>query len=226
MLFDNIFTYRLKCLKLAHHLSNSQLAILLGLKSRGTTGDLLSGKAVPSFKNLNNIADLFAVSLDWLVGRSNVPYTDELLLRIEAEFWNVLTLNMDQIGEIGLQFPSPPKKYVNVKTRSKSYSLVVRANIIFLYMVIFLTAIMLNSAEDGMDESTSVLTNKSDESSENPSDMLLKDMEDNNAYMKVLSKKYKLPIAELIKKLFSGEIDKPIFDVIKFVNMGYQESPI
>lgn len=222
MLNRTLFSYRLKILRISHKLSTSQLATLLNLKSKGNIANLESGRTIPLVDNLTWIADLFAVSLDWLTGRSNIPYTEELLSKIENEFWEVLSCNINQAGELGQQFPSPPKKYINAKTRSNRYSLKIRANLIFLYMILFLAAITINTTEEEeLHLPYPIVVPKKNKIVIGNKKVLLKDIENSNAYMKVLNKNYKVSIVELIKKIFSGEINKPIFDVIESEKTGY-----
>lgn len=82
-----IFANRLKCLRIAHGLSTSQLAILLNFKSKGSIGNLESGRSMPLFNNLLCIANLFAVSLDWLTNRGEGgPYHNFILLSMEEKY--------------------------------------------------------------------------------------------------------------------------------------------
>ncbi len=216
-MFDReIFSNRLKCLRIAHNLSSSQLAILLNFKSKGSIGNLESGKAAPLTDSLIEMADLFAVSLDWLVGRSNLPYTDELMTEIESNFWNSTCLNIYQVGEFASIFPSPPEFYMEPQKRSNTYSLEVRANIIFLFSVIFITAMTAKSIEDDDDslyQHPFFRIPKKDRILQADAPTLLSNFEENNSYLKSLNKKYSLPALQLLEKLFIQEINKPLFDI-------------
>ena len=68
MITSNIFSKRLKELRLKKGLKQQELAEILGIK-RNTYSDWENGKTEPSFENLVKLADLFKVSLDWLFGR-------------------------------------------------------------------------------------------------------------------------------------------------------------
>lgn len=68
MITSNIFSKRLKELRLKKGLKQQELAEILGIK-RNTYSDWENGKTEPSYENLVKLADLFEVSLDWLFGR-------------------------------------------------------------------------------------------------------------------------------------------------------------
>lgn len=72
MLTDSIFRARLVMLRKDHHLTQGQVAEKLGLSRPGYTCYEL-GNSYPSVATLCKIADLFEVSLDYLVGRSENP---------------------------------------------------------------------------------------------------------------------------------------------------------
>lgn len=64
----NLFSVRLKELRLQHGFSQQEIAELLGVK-RNTYSDWENGKCKPNYEKLEKIADFFGVSLDWLFGR-------------------------------------------------------------------------------------------------------------------------------------------------------------
>lgn len=68
MITSNIFSKRLKELRLKKRLKQQELAEILGIK-RNTYSDWENGKTEPSYENLVKLADLLEVSLDWLFGR-------------------------------------------------------------------------------------------------------------------------------------------------------------
>ena len=51
--------------------SQAELAKILKLKSAGTVGNWESGTAIPDIEKLSLLADMFSVSIDYLVGRVN-----------------------------------------------------------------------------------------------------------------------------------------------------------
>ncbi|MDR3348848.1 MAG: helix-turn-helix domain-containing protein [Acidaminococcales bacterium] len=74
-IFDcNLFAERLKTLRIKNQLTLEQLGIDFG-SSKGTFANLESMKRKPSFEVLIALANYFNVSLDYLVGRSDEPFT-------------------------------------------------------------------------------------------------------------------------------------------------------
>ncbi len=65
------FSERLKMLRTASHLSQDELAKRLRV-TRSCIGNYEQGKREPSFEDLEKIADLFNVDMEYLVGRSDV----------------------------------------------------------------------------------------------------------------------------------------------------------
>jgi Helix-turn-helix. len=131
----NIFSTRFKTLRTAHLLSMLQLADLLGLKSSGSVSNFETQKMIPSSDVLLTIADLFAISIDWLVGRSNIPYSHETILELEEQHLQRLALEIDKdenLRDFGYNYVEKNSIYLNPDMRFKNFSLPVRANIIFL----------------------------------------------------------------------------------------------
>ena len=64
----NLFSVRLKELRLQHGFSQEELAEKIGIK-RNSYSDWENGKCKPNYEKLEKIADFFGVSLDWLFGR-------------------------------------------------------------------------------------------------------------------------------------------------------------
>lgn len=64
----NLFSERLKELRLQHGFSQEELAGKIGIK-RNSYSDWENGKCKPNYGKLEKIADFFGVSLDWLFGR-------------------------------------------------------------------------------------------------------------------------------------------------------------
>ena len=65
---NNLFSVRLKELRLQHGFSQEELAEKIGIK-RNSYSDWENGKCKPNYEKLEKIADFFGVSLDWLFGR-------------------------------------------------------------------------------------------------------------------------------------------------------------
>lgn len=64
----NLFSVRLKELRLQHGFSQEELAEKIGIK-RNSYSDWENCKCKPNYEKLEKIADFFGVSLDWLFGR-------------------------------------------------------------------------------------------------------------------------------------------------------------
>lgn len=73
-MFDReIFSQRLKQLRVDKQLSMQQLTVAIGFKSKASIGQFETCRNVPSAEALVALADYFKVSLDYLVGRSDNP---------------------------------------------------------------------------------------------------------------------------------------------------------
>ena len=65
---NNLFSVRLKELRLQHGFSQEELAEKIGIK-QNSYSDWENGKCKPNYKKIEKIADFWGVSLDWLFGR-------------------------------------------------------------------------------------------------------------------------------------------------------------
>ena len=65
---QQVFSVRLKELRLQHGFSQEELAEKIGIK-QNSYSDWENGKCKPNYEKLEKIADFFGVSLDWLFGR-------------------------------------------------------------------------------------------------------------------------------------------------------------
>ena len=77
MINSNIFSMRLKTLRESHALSMTELAELLFMKGRDAISKFETGKSKPSMETAMTLSAYFGVSLDWLFGLSNTPYTND-----------------------------------------------------------------------------------------------------------------------------------------------------
>ena len=68
-----IFSQRLKQLRIDKGLSMQQLTVAIGFKSKASIGQFETCRNIPSADTLIALADYFQVSLDYLVGRSDDP---------------------------------------------------------------------------------------------------------------------------------------------------------
>lgn len=128
------FSKRLKLIRLAHNLNGNTLGALVGAPGNGSIGKLERGKSQPSFTPLTGIAEFFAIDLEWLVGRVNDPYREEI---ISYEEKNLFPMHVNIEGNLIEILPYQnllplPEDYVDLTLRKKTYSLALRADIIFL----------------------------------------------------------------------------------------------
>lgn len=117
-----------KLLRISHNLSAENLAVILGLKRSSSVFNIETGRAFPSYEVLERYANLFAVSVDWLMNRSSVMYTKDSLLFAEKNALEIL-----QSYEVGKDYvASFPSFYLDSNEREECYSCAVRANIVFI----------------------------------------------------------------------------------------------
>lgn len=127
----NIFAKRIKNIRTSHNLSMSGLAMIINVKSSSNISDWEKGTLFPSLELSLKICRLFGISLDWLLGLSDEPYTDTILTNLES---NILPKEIIVNGSsIRLFNPTSfPYKYMDLYARRETYSMAVRANIIYL----------------------------------------------------------------------------------------------
>lgn len=65
---QQVFSVRLKELRLQHGLTQKELAEQIGIK-QNSYSDWENGECKPNYEKLEKLADFFDVSLDWLFGR-------------------------------------------------------------------------------------------------------------------------------------------------------------
>ncbi len=125
-LYDgSIFSERFITLRKLYGIRQKDLAILLKYKSRGNIADLESGRVRPSFEVLMRIHHFYGISIDWLMGIGDIPYSDESITKAE-EYANL---------NEALNFPHEIKKYVNHVYNDKDpsyYTIDNRFNLLFL----------------------------------------------------------------------------------------------
>lgn len=131
---STIFSKRLKSIRLAHNLKSNTLGILVGAPGKGSISKLEHAKSQPSFTPLTGIAEFFAVDLEWLVGRVDEPYREEVIAYEEQKLFPIYA----NVGDKSVQllpyqnFLPLPEDYIDLALRKKTYSLALRADIIFL----------------------------------------------------------------------------------------------
>ena len=73
IIMENLFAKRLKILRLSHRLTQEQIANYLGT-SRQAIANYERGKRECGIDSLILLADLFGVSVDYLIGHSDIRY--------------------------------------------------------------------------------------------------------------------------------------------------------
>jgi len=113
-IFENGFASRLTTLRSAYDISMNELTTFLFLKNISSVAAYESGKTYPSYEILLKIALFFGVSVDWLIGFSDIPYTDA---SIAAGYKAVVNrqLRVDPDNTIGniITMMSPPMNQLN-----------------------------------------------------------------------------------------------------------------
>lgn len=123
-----VFAERFKELRLYYDLSLTEIALLLNLNSNVVPCKWELCKNWPSMGSLIKASNVFAVSMDWLVGNSEDKVFDKKIDGLEAEL-DVEFL----VSKIAF-----PDDYKNVESRKEKYSLEQRAEIYtFLYILQF-----------------------------------------------------------------------------------------
>lgn len=72
MVYNNLFSVRLRELRLSKQLSQSELGQVIGIKAQAIN-DMEHGRVKTTLDRAVALADFFGVSLDYLVGRSDDP---------------------------------------------------------------------------------------------------------------------------------------------------------
>lgn len=134
----NSFAKNLKILRESHNLSMTELAELLFIKTSAGINQFESGRSNPSLETAISIATLFGVSLEWLTGMANEPYTvasiaaanvakSERLQRVDPD---------DNISTMILKLSRDAR--IKPQILLKEPSLALQANYIFLLNATFL----------------------------------------------------------------------------------------
>lgn len=77
MISENIFSTRLKELRLSKNLSQSALGNIIGIKAQAIN-DMEHGRIKTTLDRTIALADYFDVSIDYLVGRSDNPNSHKI----------------------------------------------------------------------------------------------------------------------------------------------------
>ena len=188
MFVKELFAQRFSLLRNVYKFTYKDLGNVLGLNANTLTEWAVSKRNFPNPEKLVLIANLYGVSLDWLLGRTDIIYNNEVLSAVEEK--NTLSI-------LKRLYPTLPHVYENTLLRNKSYTFGVRANIITIAYSSMYSAMSLTLGKDFykqddfekqilVSHDTIVLTQA----------RLLKDQDD------------------IIYKMLFKEITKPVFDVV------------
>ena len=134
----NIFNEHLKNMRIAHNLTHKDLSRYCTIfnkiaVSQATISYWENGKRTPTIDMLKYMADIFAVNLDWLTGRTDEIYSEGVIKNLEPVTFPLKV----SVCDIEVELPiSIPEDYQDYEQRKELYSLEARANIIFLLYVI------------------------------------------------------------------------------------------
>lgn len=135
----NSFAKNIKFLRRLYGLSLSDMAMLINLKSKGSLSTLENAKNPPSFETLVNIANVFAVNMDWLTGRTYESYNDAIITELEERLMDVKIADNTVFRDIAPDF------YLDSSNKKVGFSLFDRANLVFLLQ--FLKAVTVKKPE-------------------------------------------------------------------------------
>ncbi len=122
MLVHDIFAERLSLLRSVHRFTYRDLSNVLCINDNTITEWVVSRRNFPNAERLTLLADIFSVSVDWLLGRTDTLYSEEIHVRIEKNIIIPLLISVYDVPDV----------YVNSVSRKVNYSLPIRANIITL----------------------------------------------------------------------------------------------
>lgn len=122
------FIYRYRQIRYSYGMRNAQMIKLLELKSQSSITNIDKGDSLPSLDFICSISKIYGVSIDYLFGISDIPYTEESVLAAERAFFTKIEA-IYPISKKTLEFYH---YYFDELTRPKYYSLPCRANILTL----------------------------------------------------------------------------------------------
>lgn len=153
------FSIKLKILRNSYDLSLAELAGLLSLNTRASLYDWENKRSFPAMENLISLANIFGISLEWLLGRSKDVYTEDSLRSGEIALYTQIDddyIAGKEVGEVYrssflleierishrhylnlkdlnmTNYDSRIEYYVDHNWKKQSYSLPVRANLLVL----------------------------------------------------------------------------------------------
>lgn len=130
MLFSEKIAANFKKTRLAYDFSIKNISDLLDLKTTSVIGNIETHKGNPSLNLLIKFALTFGVSIDWLLGFSDIIFTPASVSVAEKDLENRLS-NTDTSLALYMLLNNYDK-WQDPNSRQQHYSLAVRANIIAL----------------------------------------------------------------------------------------------
>jgi transcriptional regulator with XRE-family HTH domain len=148
MSFNTAFANNFKLLRKTYKIKQEDMATLLELSGQTSITMWETGKNAPSMETLMKIANFFAISLNWLVGRSKEPYEKisvsaaEYDVKINFEKYfkskHFKYYNIGDFGALLKEITSEKFNKLPYFISKDDYSLPVRANIVVLYRLIYI----------------------------------------------------------------------------------------
>lgn len=98
-ILQNSFNKKIRMLRQLYDLTLKEEAELLGLKSSGNITAMESGKTKPSYETMVKIQALYGISIDWIMGYSDIPY-NSITIEIALEQIRKKVIKMIKEGTI------------------------------------------------------------------------------------------------------------------------------
>ena len=134
----NTFATRLKLIRNSYNLKHKELSRYCTrfnsiIISQSAISFWENAKKIPAINNIQFLADIFGINLDWLTGRTDEIYSEGVIKNLEPVTFPLKV----SICDIEVELPiSIPEDYQDYEQRKELYSFEARANIIFLLYVI------------------------------------------------------------------------------------------
>ena len=147
MEYNNLFPTRLKILRESHNVSMSDMAEFLFMQGSAAINQFERGRSKPSVDTAVQISLFFGVSLEWVVGLSDIPYTpNSVQIANKARVERIQRLN--DVLENDFQGKIPFFNNESLIKKVKSPDLLPSLSLNFLGNIVFLNnATYLNDAE-------------------------------------------------------------------------------
>ena len=98
-ILQNSLNKKIRMLRQLYDLTLKEEAELLGLKSGGNITAMESGKTKPSYETMVKIQALYGISIDWIMGYSDIPY-NSITIEIALEQIRNKVIKMIKEGTI------------------------------------------------------------------------------------------------------------------------------